>query len=46
MSTGEGSQDSHPQSCSARQRVVDRGNPLDGGLSGYDTESLTVNHSG
>jgi hypothetical protein len=26
-------------------RVVDRGNPLDGRLSGYNMESLTVDHN-
>ena len=45
--TGHGSQDLNPRS-SARPRVTDRGSPIDGwgeGLSRYNTESLTVDHS-
>ena len=42
----EGSQDSNPQSCPVRHRVMDRGSPLDGGLLGDNTESMTVDHNG
>ena len=46
LGTGEGSQGSHPQSCSVYCWVVDRGSPLNRRLSGYNTKSLTVDHSG
>jgi hypothetical protein len=35
MCTGDGSLGSNPQSCSACNRVADRGRRLDGRLSGY-----------
>ena len=44
--TGEGSQLSFSKSCSVCLSVEDSGSPLDGGLSGYNTKSLYLDHSG
>jgi len=45
IGTGDGSQGSFPQSHSACPWLADRGNTLNG-VSGYNTESLTVDHNG
>ena len=45
MGVGEGSQGSNTQNCLARPWVADREMPLDWGQSGYNTESLTEDHS-
>lgn len=46
----EGSQESKPQTWPSRPWVAESGSPLGGGVrtgvSDYDTESLSVNHSG
>ena len=45
LDTGEGSQCSYSQSCSAHPHLADQGFPLDGrGLPCYDTESMSVYH--
>ena len=45
LDTGEGSQCSNSQSCSAHSHLADQGFPLDGrGLPCYDTESMSVYH--
>jgi hypothetical protein len=45
LDTGEGSQCSNSQSCSAHPHLADQGFPLDGrGLPCYDTESMSVYH--
>jgi len=42
LGPSEDSQYSNPWSCSSIPRVVDTGSPLDGELSGYNTEGLTM----
>jgi hypothetical protein len=43
---GEGSTAQNAQSCLANSRGVDRQIPLHGGVSGYNEEILTMDHSG
>ena len=38
LGTGKGSEDSNPHICSVCPLVEDEEKPLDGGLSGYNTE--------
>ena len=42
LGTSESSQGSNPQRYSAHPRVANRGSSLDGGLSVYYTESVTM----
>jgi len=46
LGTGESSQGSDSHSCSGHPGVADRWSPLDEGLSGYNADSVTVDHSG